>query len=397
MHAYAQDALFVSARKLKLFAQQHSAPFYLYDEAGIRRTATQLQGAFGRFAGFRQYFPVALNPNPALLQLLCQLGYGAVCENAAQLQLAEHAGFSGTALLYAPLLIMPDAEALAHQLDCTFVLDGPHCLPQRAPKRVLLTLRPEGRLRLADGSSIQFDTLKTGMPEAELFHLAQRLHLAGTQSFGLILPACHNDLRPGYYPAIAQTLCTAAVRLKAQTGITAECCNLADGFGISYRHGEPEPELPACCDAIAQIVQETLIPAGLTATRLETTLGRFVLAKHAIFVARVAAVKTRKTPLLILEAAAQQFPDASPLATYHHVSILGSSEPQRWLLYDISGCQFDLRRLMAARRLLPPAQPGDWLVFHDAGVNGSALAAPAVGYPPCAEFLFTQSGEFQHI
>ena len=98
MHAYAQDALFVSARKLKLFAQQHSAPFYLYDEAGIRRTATQLQGAFGRFAGFRQYFPVALNPNPALLQLLCQLGYGAVCENAAQLQLAEHAGFSGTAL-----------------------------------------------------------------------------------------------------------------------------------------------------------------------------------------------------------------------------------------------------------------------------------------------------------
>ena len=36
MENYAADALFLSPRKLSTFAKQRTAPFYLYDEAGIR-------------------------------------------------------------------------------------------------------------------------------------------------------------------------------------------------------------------------------------------------------------------------------------------------------------------------------------------------------------------------
>lgn len=294
MESYAADALFLPAKKLSAFAKQQPTPFYLYDETGIRQTAAALHGAFGALADFRQYFPIAMNPHPALLRLLHEAGYGVLCENEAQLRLAASCGFTGEEILFTPMAMLPPAETLARELDCTFVLDGPHALPRRAPRRALLSLRPTQKLRLDDGSTVSFENLKTGMPEDALLHLAERLVRGGSESVGLILHACRNDLREGYYPAIAQALFTCAVHLREQTGLTPDCCNLSDGLGVAYHRSDREPELSAVAERIAALRADILLPAGLADLRLETALGRYALAKHAIFVARVAAVKPMK-------------------------------------------------------------------------------------------------------
>lgn len=399
MDNYAADALFLTPRKLSSFAKQQTAPFYLYDEAGIRVTAKALLGAFGAFPGFRQYFPVALNPNPTILRLLHEVGYGVLCENEAQLRLAVDCGFAGERILFAPMVFLPAAEALATELDCTFVLDGPHALPHRAPKRVILSLRSAQKLRLDDGTTVSFDNLKTGMPEAELLRLAQRLQFGGTQSIGLILHACRNDLRASYYPTIARELFTCAAHLREQTGIVPDCCDLADGLGVAYHRNtaDREPALAAIAERILALREELLLPAGLGDMRLELAAGRGVLAKHGIFAARVVAVKPLKNALILLDAAAQQFPDASPLTTYHHVSLCGKNEIRGRILCDVAGCQMDLRGLFAARRLLPPAEPGDLLIFHDAGAGGRAQSVPDTGFAPCDEFLLTVKGEIVQI
>ena len=399
MENYAADALFLSPRKLSTFAKQRTAPFYLYDEAGIRAAAKALHETFGAFSGFRQYFPVALNPNPAILRILQEAGFGVLCDNEAQLRLAADCGFAGERILYAPMVFLPAAEALATELDCTFVLDGPHTLPHRAPKRAILSLRPAQKLRADDGTPISFDNLKTGMPEAELLRLAKRLQCGGTQSIGLILHACRNDLREAYYPAIARELFTCAVHLKGETGITPDCCNLADGMGIAYHRNtaDREPSLSAIAARIGALREELLLPAGLESVRLELAAGRGVLAKHGIFVARIMAVKPLKNTLILLDAAAQQFPDASPLTTYHHVSLCGKNQIPGRILCDVAGCQMDPRGLFASRRLLPPAQPGDLLIFHDAGAGGHAQSIPGAGFAPCDEFLLTAKGEIIQI
>lgn len=393
MESYAADALFLPAKKLSAFAKQQPTPFYLYDETGIRQTAAALHGAFGALADFRQYFPIAMNPHPALLRLLHAAGCGVLCENEAQLRLASLCGFAGEEILFTPMAMLPPAETLARELDCTFVLDGPHSLPRRAPRRALLSLRPTQKLRLDDGSTVSFENLKTGMPEDALLHLAERLVRGGSESVGLILHACRNDLREGYYPAIAQALFTCAVHLKEQTGLTPDCCNLSDGLGVAYHRSDREPELSAVAERIAALRDDILLPAGLADMRLETALGRYTLAKHAIFVARVAAVKPMKSTLLIVDAAQQQFPDAGSLATYHHVSICGKDDLRGRILCDVAGCQMDLRSLFAARRPLPPAGPGDLVVFHDAGAAGHVLSAPGTGFAPCPEFLLTANGD----
>ena len=117
MDTYAADALFLSPRRLSAFAKQRTAPFYLYDEAGIRAAAKALLDAFGAFSGFRQYFPAALNPNPAILHILQEAGFGVLCDNEAQLRLAADCGFAGEQILFAPMVFLPAAEALAMELD----------------------------------------------------------------------------------------------------------------------------------------------------------------------------------------------------------------------------------------------------------------------------------------
>ena len=104
MENYAADALFLSPRKLSTFAKQRTAPFYLYDEAGIRAVAKALLETFRAFSGFRQYFPAALNPNPTILRILQEAGFGVLCENEAQLRLAAGCGFTGERILYAPMV-----------------------------------------------------------------------------------------------------------------------------------------------------------------------------------------------------------------------------------------------------------------------------------------------------
>ena len=105
----------------------------------------------------------------------------------------------------------------------------------------------------------------------------------------------------------------------------------------------------------------------------------------------------RDVPVPRMFHAAQQFPDASPLTTYHHVSLCGKNQIPGRILCDVAGCQMDLRGLFASRRLLPPAQPGDLLIFHDAGAGGHAQRIPGTGFAPCDEFLLTAKGEIIQI
>ncbi len=74
-------------------------PFHVYDESGIRETGRQLQAAFAAAAGFREYFAVKALPNPRILAIMREMGFGFDCSSIAELQLARRAGASGEAVL----------------------------------------------------------------------------------------------------------------------------------------------------------------------------------------------------------------------------------------------------------------------------------------------------------
>ena len=51
-------------------------PFHIYDETGIRDTGARLKKAFAGINGFREYFAVKALPNPRILEIMADMGFG---------------------------------------------------------------------------------------------------------------------------------------------------------------------------------------------------------------------------------------------------------------------------------------------------------------------------------
>ncbi len=382
MEHYAPDQTFVSDRKLKTLAAQLPTPFYLYDAAGIRRGVKRLNRAFSCLPSFCEHFPVHLCPYPEILTLLRAAGCGVLCRSPRELRLARQAGFSGQDILYAGL-DEPDCA-------CVRVIDDEQLLPQTLPKWALLRYNPSGKLTFGGRTLCALDRNRLGMPKDAVIRTAQLLKSYGVRSIGLSFSGASNDLRTEYLPAVAELLFTLAAELHTQHGILPYCCCLGDGLGVPLRPETPAPELERCAEQIALLYREIILPAGIRGMGVRATLGRWVLAPHALFVTHVLAVKAGRVPLLITDAAATQFAGSVLNGNVHHISVAGKT--------GIAGRQVcavaaqPTLQLFSANSVLPPVQSGAALVFHTAGCAARAYA-PAEGFAPAAQYLLPPDGE----
>src|SRR5688572_4964568 len=89
-----------SHSQLEAIAREYPTPFYLYDERAIRRNARRLRAAFDAWPGFQEFFAVKATPNPTILRILNQEGFGADCSSMAELVLAERSGISGEMIMF---------------------------------------------------------------------------------------------------------------------------------------------------------------------------------------------------------------------------------------------------------------------------------------------------------
>jgi diaminopimelate decarboxylase len=80
--------------------EQYPTPFYLYDERTLRRVARQFSDAFAWNAGFKEFFAVKANPNPAILDILRSENFGGDCSSLPELVLCERSGITGENIMF---------------------------------------------------------------------------------------------------------------------------------------------------------------------------------------------------------------------------------------------------------------------------------------------------------
>src|ERR1043165_2073085 len=84
---------------LPAIVKHFGTPFHIYDEAGIVATGERMKEAFADIE-FREYFAVKALPNPTILALLAQLGFGFDCSSLPELALARAAGAEGDDIMF---------------------------------------------------------------------------------------------------------------------------------------------------------------------------------------------------------------------------------------------------------------------------------------------------------
>ena len=109
---------------LKEVAAHYGTPFHIYDEVGIRETGEALKQAFAGIDGFREYFAVKALPNPRILELMKELGFGFDCSSIPELIISRQVGGSGEEIMFTSNnTTLEEFNAAAAEGGCVLNLD----------------------------------------------------------------------------------------------------------------------------------------------------------------------------------------------------------------------------------------------------------------------------------
>ena len=281
--AYAAKQPFVDKETLEHIVEQFPTPFHLYDEAGIRRNMQEVRDAFAWNPGFKEYFAVKANPNPALISILNEYGCGCDCSSYTELMIARSLGITGHDIMFSSNDTPAADFELADKLGAIVNFDDISHIEffERVagpiPKTVSCRFNPGGLFQLSNGIMDNPGDSKYGMTTEQLFEAFRMLKAKGAENFGIHAFLASNTVTNDYYPKLARILFELAVRLERETGAHVAFINLSGGIGIPYRPDQEPNDILAIGDGVRKVYEEVLVPAGMDDVAICTELGRFMM------------------------------------------------------------------------------------------------------------------------
>lgn len=396
---------FVTKEQVADIAAHYPTPFYLYDEAGIRARAQEVNAAFAWNPGFREFFAVKATPNPALIGILAEYGCGVDCSSETELMLAEVLGLAGERIMFSSNDTPAHEFAYACALGATVNLDDithidtlVEALGGRPlPKTLSLRYNPGGDFAFANGIFGSPEDAKFGLTRAQMMEAAARLRDLGVETLGIHALLASNTVTNEYYPALARTLFELAVAVQREVGIRVGFVNLSGGVGIAYRPEEPENDIAAIGEGVRLAYEELLVPAGMGDVAIYTELGRFMLAPFGALVTQVIHTKDTYHHYLGVDACAANLMRPMLYDAYHHITVLGKEDEPATRAYDVTGMLCENSDRFANDRALPEVEVGDLLFIHDCGAHGHSMGYTYNGRLRSAEILLCEDGSTRLI
>ena len=393
---------FVNKEQLENIASQYPTPFYLYDEAGIRKTARLVNQAFSWNKGFKEYFAVKATPNPTLLKILREEGCGADCSSYTELLMSDAVGFQESEIMFSSNATPAEDFQLARKLNVTINLDDiTHIdfLEQVAdiPETISSRYNPGGQFAIANNIMDNPGDAKYGLTRPQMTEAYKKLLAKGVKHFGMHAFLASNTVTNDYYPELARILFQVAVELKEETGAHIEFINLSGGIGIAYKPDQPENDILAIGEGVRKAYEEILVPAGMGDVKIFTELGRYMLAPHGALVARAIHEKHTHKEYIGLDACAANLMRPAIYGSYHHITVMGKEDAPCDHKYDVTGGLCENNDKFAIDRMLPEIEKGDLIFIHDAGAHGFAMGYNYNGKLRSAEILLQEDGSTKMI
>ena len=397
-----QKIPYITKEKAEQIAQKYPTPFYLYDEAGIRKRARLVNKAFAWNKGFKEYFAVKATPNPYILQILKEEGCGADCSSLTELQMSHAAGLTGRDVMFSSNETPAEDMQLAKKMGAIINLDDlthVEFLEQVAgiPETICCRFNPGGRFAIANSIMDNPGDSKYGMTREQMVQAYKMLMQKGAKHFGIHAFLASNTVTNAYYPELARQLFTLAVELKEETGADITFINLSGGVGISYHPEQAENDILAIGEGVRKVFEEVLVPAGMGNVNLFTEMGRFMLAPFGALVTRAIHEKHIYKEYIGVDACAANLMRPAMYGSYHHITVLGKENAELSHVYDVVGGLCENNDKFAIDRKLPEIEKGDLLFIHDAGAHGFSMGYNYNGKLRSAELLLQENGEVKMI
>ena len=408
-HGYGLKVPFADKATLEALAERFPTPFHLYDEAGIRRNMEAVREAFSWNPGFREYFAVKANPNPALVSILHEYGCGCDCSSYTELMISEALGITGHDIMFSSNDTPAADFAKARELGAIVNFDdishigffervaGP------IPETVSCRFNPGGLFQLANGIMDNPGDSKYGMTTEQLFEAFRTLKAKGAKNFGIHAFLASNTVTNDYYPKLARILFQLAADLERETGAHVAFVNLSGGVGVPYLPGQVANDIRAIGEGVHAAYDEILVPAGMGDVAVYTEMGRFMLAPYGCVVTRAIHEKRIYKDYIGVDASAVDLIRPAMYGAYHHISVVGQpggpdkTHAEATETYDVTGNLCENNDKFAVDRRLPRIDVGDLLVIHDSGAHGFSMGYNYNGRLRAAEVLLRRDGSAELI
>lgn len=386
---------------LEKIASVHLTPFYLYDERGIREVARFFNRSFSWSPGFKNYYAVKACPNPVILAVLKEEGFGVDCSSGPELTLAQKTGFSGDEIMFTSNDTPPREFAIASGLGALINLDDISHLDTLEteagiPEMISFRYNP-GDLRSGNNFIGEPVQAKYGVPRDLIVEAYRKAAGRGAKRFGLHTMIASNELDNDYFVETARMLFELAVKIKDEAGIRIELINMGGGLGIPYRPGEKPVDLDLISGEVRNLYNELLCRNGLDPVSLVFECGRFITGPHGYLVSRVRHVTRKYKNFAGLDASMADLMRPGMYGAYHHITVVGKEDRPLDNLYDVTGSLCENIDKFAIDRPLPGLVPGDLLVIHDTGAHGYAMGFNYNGKLRPAELLLKEDGSVELI
>ena len=394
---------FVTKEKLEEIVKEYPTPFHLYDERGIRENAQAMKEAFAWNKGFKEYFAVKATPNPFLIEILREYGFGCDCSSYTELMLSKAMGCVGEDIMFSSNDTPAEEFQYANELGATINLDDITHIADleeaigTLPKRMSCRYNPGGVFEVCNGIMDNPGEAKYGMTEAQIFEAFRILKSKGVEEFGIHAFLASNTVTNEYYPMLAKRLFELAVRLEKETGAKICFINLSGGVGIPYRPEETPNDIRVIGEGVRRVYEEVLTPAGMGDVAIYTELGRFMMGPYGCLVTKAIHEKHTHKEYIGVDACAVNLMRPAMYGAYHHITVMGKEHEPCNYKYDVTGSLCENNDKFAVDRMLPKIDKGDLLVIHDTGAHGFAMGYNYNGKLKSAEILLKTDGSTQLI
>ncbi|MFA7661680.1 MAG: diaminopimelate decarboxylase [Anaerovoracaceae bacterium] len=369
---------FISRDQLENIVSKYETPFHLYDEKGIRENARKLKEAFSWNPGYKEYFAVKATPNPTIIKILKEEGFGVDCASHTELLLAEKVGFSGKDIMFSSNVTPAKDFQLAKKLNAYINLDDiSHIdyLEEVAgiPETISCRYNPGGDFVVNNTIMDTPQEAKYGFTREQLIQGFIQLKEKGVREFGIHAFLASNTVANEYYPKLARILFQTAVELRNETGVHIAFINLSGGVGIPYHPDQEATDIMKVGQGVKEAYEEILVPQGMGDLAIFTELGRFVLGPYGCLVSKVLHMKHIHKDYVGLDACAADLMRPAMYGAYHHITVMGKENLPYEYMYDVTGGLCENNDKFAKNRYLPAVEKGDLVVIHDTGAHGYAM------------------------
>jgi diaminopimelate decarboxylase len=398
----ADKTLPFSREKLDEILAAYPTPFHLYDERGMRENARRLKKAFGWVSDFREYFAVKACPNPYIMRIMQDEGFGADCSSLSELILSQRVGIRGEMIMFTSNDTPANEFLKARELGGVINLDDITHIPflerhARLPEIVCCRYNP-GPLRGGGNAIIgKPEEAKYGFTRDQLFEGYRILRDKGVKRFGLHTMIVSNELNVAYHVETARMLFDLAGELSEELGIRFEFVNLGGGLGIPYRPEQEAIDYEVLSKGIREAYDEKIRPKGLAPLSIRMESGRAMTGPYGCLVSRVLHLKDTYKRYVGLDASMANLMRPALYGAYHHITVVGKEDRPRDRVYDVTGSLCENNDKFAVDRPLPEVEVGDVVVIHDAGAHGWAMGFNYNGMLRSAELLLREDGSVKLI